>query len=138
MIYQDSHWQKITIVGIHIKFGYFSYESGSGYTSKLASDLSMQDQKLKNNCWNNLLRVRVTIQSKVVILIWIKYTIYIYTGWPRNYRKFVLLFCATVLGKLRNLQYIFVVTYGPPSVYIYIFKYNPSKWIVILMIFHKF
>ena len=37
------------------------------------------------------------------------------TGCPRNYRKSVLYFCIYVLGRLRDLKYIFVVTYGPPS-----------------------
>ena len=38
-----------------------------------------------------------------------------YTGWPRSYRKSVLYFCVSVLGRLRYLQYIFAVTYGAPS-----------------------
>ena len=38
------------------------------------------------------------------------------TGCPRNYRKSVLQFCVFVLGRLRDLQYIFAVTYGAPSI----------------------
>ena len=37
------------------------------------------------------------------------------TGWPRSYRKSVLLFCVSVLRRLRDLQYRFAVTSGSPS-----------------------
>ena len=46
--------------------------------------------------------------SSPVVIIW-------NTGWPRNYRKSVLQFSVSVLGRLSDLQYIFAVTYGPPS-----------------------
>mgnify|MGYP006975458761 CR=1 FL=1 len=38
-----------------------------------------------------------------------------YTGWSRSYRKSVLEFCVSVLGRLSDLQYIFAVTSGSPS-----------------------
>ena len=42
---------------------------------------------------------------------------YIRKYWgTRNYRKSVLEFCVSVLGRLRDLQYIFAVTSGSPSI----------------------
>ena len=38
-----------------------------------------------------------------------------FTRWPRSYRKSVFYFCVSVLGRLRDLQYIFAVTSGSPS-----------------------
>ena len=40
----------------------------------------------------------------------------IHTGWPRNYRKSVLLFCVSVLGRLCDLQYIFTELMDHPVV----------------------
>ena len=37
------------------------------------------------------------------------------TGWPRSYRKSVLLFCVSLLGSFRDLHYIFAVTSGSPN-----------------------
>ena len=38
------------------------------------------------------------------------------TGGPRSYLKSVLKICVYVLGRLRDLQYIFAVTSGSPSI----------------------
>ena len=38
-----------------------------------------------------------------------------HTGCLRNYRKSILLFRLSVLGRLRDLQYIFAVMYGTPT-----------------------
>ena len=46
-----------------------------------------------------------------------------YTGWARSYRKSVLYFCLSVLGRLRDLQYIFAVTFGAPSRFYLIFSF---------------
>ena len=46
------------------------------------------------------------------------------TGWTRSYRKSVMLFCVSVFGRLRDLQYILAVTSGSPSIFI-----NPS-WVI--------
>ena len=43
-----------------------------------------------------------------------------YTGWSRSYRKSVLEFCVSVLGRLRDLQYIFAVTSGSTSIFFFI------------------
>ena len=56
------------------------------------------------------------------------------TGRPRSYRKSVLQFCVSVLGRLNDVQYIFAVTSGSPS----ILYYNPGLDTVYRLPGHMF
>ena len=95
---------KISLISRDVTRRDEAYGSGSGPLPTHKSPVPGHRSGLNRGGYNQVDHVQT-----VATLI-----IYFWRG-VRSYRKSVLSFCVSVLGRLRDLQYIFAVTSGSPS-----------------------